>query len=82
MESLWQQILMILKINYFRDKLIFGFRIGKIWLVFGRLILVASFNGLSCCRRQPHDGKTFDRESRTQFRPGVFFVATMLKASP
>jgi len=41
MESLWQQMLMIFKINYFRDKLIFGFRIGKIWLVFGRLILVA-----------------------------------------
>ena len=34
-----------------------------------------------CCRRQAHNGKTFDRESRTQFRPGVFFVATMLKAS-
>lgn len=34
-----------------------------------------------CCRRQPHNEKAFDRESRTQFRPGVFFVATMLKAS-
>lgn len=31
------------KINYFRDKLIFGFRIGKIWLVSGRLILVAFY---------------------------------------
>jgi len=50
----------------------------SVWEVnFGCVLMVCR----RCCRRQPHDGKTFDRESRAQFRPGVFFVATMLKAS-
>jgi len=42
----------------------------SVWEVnFGCVLMVCR----RCCRRQPHDGKTFDRESRAQFRPGVFF---------